>query len=134
MDIFQPKVSSISSRYDACVDRTSTLSITVIALSRFMLNLRGVYTANTNPLTGTGLPTQDQHVDFDVVSHIVGNLGAPLDVEVTASTNESADGFHDQSALVVSQSLLSAGLIQSLGSEESVDVENVLRESEQVLV
>lgn len=55
--------------------------ITIIFLSRFMLNLRGVYFTTESGEDSQYRSLSDPHF----ASNLVGNLGAPLDIELTPS-------------------------------------------------
>lgn len=113
---FEPQLTSVI-----------VFSITVIALCRFMLNLRGVYISRASMSNTPGLSTEDDQADLRLVSYIVGNLGAPVDVATASAAawsppaEDASDAARD---IVVPRDPLAAGLSQE-SCAESIDMVQV---------
>lgn len=83
--------------------------ITSILISRFMLNLRSVYTASDSDISSSFHPSKFSDIRF--VNTIVGNLGAPLNTGAATDHSDPVDDEPDASRLVqCSSDPLAAGL------------------------
>ncbi|KAH9923022.1 hypothetical protein B0H21DRAFT_701311 [Amylocystis lapponica] len=93
---------------------TLARSFVVIFLSRFMLDLRGVYLADEDDTPSTALQTSTSRSELHFASTILGNIGAPLasaewgrgrsaDTYRSVYTEEEDDDDNDDDAIELSK-------------------------------
>jgi len=82
--------------------------VTSILISRFMLNLRGVYTTSDSDLTSSFHPSKFSDIRF--VNTVVGNLGAPLNTSAPVDDAEAVEDESRSSKIHFSSNPLMAGL------------------------
>lgn len=113
----------------------------MIALCRFMLNLRGVYITNdTWSPSQLELTTTVRNSDMRLVSQVVGNFGAPLEVQAEGSDSDvdvdmqplqdfdedSSSRLHkaDVTVHVVQNDPLSAGLFRERRTMDNIEMDS----------